>query len=98
MLFLDLLGFCSVVLLLYLLISQVFIPGYKGLRFFPAFRNDPLVKKVEATRDLVHTLKDQNQNLNTLENLLKQQKDLEAKIRALEMPQEPATEVKQPKE
>jgi hypothetical protein len=73
-----------VIAILYLLFTQVIAPSAFGRRLFPAFRRDPLTQKVEATRDLVGALKEQNENLTELEVLLKQRADLEKKIAKLD--------------
>lgn len=71
---------------LYLIVFQLLIPASTGQKLFPAFQKDELREKVEATRDLVGTLKEQNQNLSQLQILLKQRVELEAKIKLLENP------------
>ena len=86
MAFLNVLILAAVVLWIYLMISQILLPISRGTRIFPAFRKDPLTEKVDATRDLVGTLKEQNANLDELQRLLKQRAELEKRIAEKEGP------------
>lgn len=88
MLFLDILVAIIMVIFVYLLITQVIIPSIFGLKLFPIFKKNDLVLEVEATRDIVATMKEQNSNLSELQVLLKSRAELEKKISALKNPVE----------
>lgn len=81
-----------IVLATYVLITQVIVPLVRGTKTFPAFRKaDGIALKVNETREEVVVLREQAENLTELEKLLKQRKQLEEKIDALNTEQTKST-------
>lgn len=86
MFLLRLLWLAAFLILAVITITQIVLPTIKSGKLFPAFRSNDLRDRVEATRETVETLRDQNKNLSELEILLKQKADLEEKISKVEKP------------
>jgi hypothetical protein len=77
---LDLVVLIAGLMIVYLVVTQIIVPLYKGRTLFPMFRTNALRAEVAATREEVGNLQEQNELLDELAAATKQRQELKQSI------------------
>ncbi len=83
MVLLKLLEVALIILIFYVVVTQLLLPLYTGTKLFPAFRTSAIQADVQLVKEEVEDLKDHVEGLTELQSLAKAKKELEAKIQAI---------------
>jgi hypothetical protein len=92
MILLKLLEVLFIMLIALGLITQIILPPFFGRKLFSAFRRSELGTEVINLNEQVMTLKEKNEQLEALQHLLVQKKEIEARIASLETQSTPTKE------
>ena len=66
----------AIILGLYVLIKEIFVPTLKGQQIFPSFRKNSIRDKLEATKEELALLKEETELLKELAEVNKQKHSL----------------------